>query len=410
MPWKSFVRYATYYLLDSVVCLLPTRNDSDLILLIRLDNIGDFVLWLDSAERISRHYRQAGKRVILLASNVWAAWAQELNVFDQVISLDRSRLRTDLLFRFRMQAALRRLGCETAILASYSHDWYAGDTIVRTSGSRVRIGSIGDPKFGTPMERWFSHRWFTKLIPASSVPMMELDRNAEFTSALLETSGPARLADLSPSVSRQTVLQEFGISGHFYVLFPGASEAIKRWPAENFASIAERMYRQTGWLGVICGNGDDALLASAICAPAGPLLLNLAGRTSLSQLTAILSAADLLVSNDTAAVHIAAALRVRTVCALGGGHFGRFLPYAPDAEEFPILPVSVIHPMDCFHCDWKCIYPLRPGDPAPCIAQISVDKVWLQVRNLLVTGETPSMDDYADKSLNHFANAQGASA
>jgi ADP-heptose:LPS heptosyltransferase len=85
------------------------------------------------------------------------------------------------------------------------------------------------------------------------------------------------------------------------------------------------------------------------------------------------------VGNETSATHIAVAVGTPSICLLGGGHFGRFVPY-PDGVGGTI-PVPVHHAMDCFGCDWHCTQPHRDGDPAPCIAAIAVDSVVREALN-----------------------------
>ena len=103
-----------------------------------------------------------------------------------------------------------------------------------------------------------------------------------------------------------------------YVLCPGASFEIKRWPEANYAELAKLIFMRTGWRGIVCGGTEDREAAASLCAAATAPLLNWAGRTSISELSAILSQARLLVANDTGAAHIAAALGTPTVCLLGG--------------------------------------------------------------------------------------------
>jgi hypothetical protein len=58
---------------------------------------------------------------------------------------------------------------------------------------------------------------------------------------------------------------------------------------------------------------------------------------------------------------------------LGGGHFGRFVPYPDNVNGTP--PVAVFHQMACYGCNWQCTQPHEPGQPVPCIAAIPVAEV-----------------------------------
>jgi ADP-heptose:LPS heptosyltransferase len=105
-------------------------------------------------------------------------------------------------------------------------------------------------------------------------------------------------------------------------------------------------------------------------------ITNLIGATSLSELASIIKGARLLIANETSAIHIAAAVSTSAICVLGGGHYGRFMPYRIEVETDRPMPVEVIHQMDCFGCNWQCIYDVSPGHPMPCIERISVEDVW----------------------------------
>jgi ADP-heptose:LPS heptosyltransferase len=113
-----------------------------------------------------------------------------------------------------------------------------------------------------------------------------------------------------------------------------------------------------------------------------PLALdNKAGSTTLLGLATLLQRARLVVSNETSAVHLAAAVGTPSVCILGGGHFGRFLPYAKSACHN--IPHVVCHPMACYGCNWHCCYPRADGRAVACIDKITVDQAWEIVKPLL---------------------------
>ena len=123
-------------------------------------------------------------------------------------------------------------------------------------------------------------------------------------------------------------------------------------------------------------------------------LQNWAGRTSLQELIAIIARAHILVGNETSAMHIAAAVSTPSVCIVGGGHYGRFIPYRLEMETKKPLPVAVVHKMDCFGCNWRCIYSIPKGTSAPCVEKISVNVVWNAVVKILET------ENFCDAKLN----------
>lgn len=116
-------------------------------------------------------------------------------------------------------------------------------------------------------------------------------------------------------------------------LNPGAEYGpAKRWPAERFAAAAREIQRRKrcGWL-ILGGSGDvsvaaeiEASLQSAggaggrgIAGDTPSLVRNVAGQTSLRELTALLKICRLLLTNDTGPMHVAAALGTPVVALFG---------------------------------------------------------------------------------------------
>ena len=134
---------------------------------------------------------------------------------------------------------------------------------------------------------------------------------------------------------------------------------------------------------MLCGSREERSVCDQVIRASGMKATNLAGQTLLPELVEVIRGAAFLVSNETSAIHIAAATGTPSVCILGGGHYGRFLPYDPEDAGKQPLPVPVIHKMDCFGCNWKCTQPHKKGTPVPCISGITVEQVWKAVENIL---------------------------
>ncbi len=89
---------------------------------------------------------------------------------------------------------------------------------------------------------------------------------------------------------------------------PGASLDCKRWRAESFVQLGEMLHRQFNASILVFGTEKEKKLASAVCDPLGDFAINLAGKTDIPALGALLDQLDLLITNDTGTQHLAAAV------------------------------------------------------------------------------------------------------
>jgi ADP-heptose:LPS heptosyltransferase len=349
------------------------------VLVVRLDAIGDFILWVEAAKALRSLYPRGERHVTLLANRAWAALAERQGIFDQVWPVDREPLRYRPGYRFRVLRAIRREGFETVIQPTYSREHLLGDAVVRASGAPERVGSTGDLSNTVAAEMRTGDGWYTRLVPADPGPLMELIRNAEFVRGL----GAANFRAGPPSLSVDPDPPAGFTATRYYVLVPGAGWDRRQWPVASFAAIARRIHEATGWTGIACGGSADAQLGEALANAARVPIENWAGRTSLAELAAIAKGARLLFGNETGAVHLAAAVSTPAVSVTGGGHFGRFIPYRLEVATDRALPVAVYCRRDCFGCNWRCTRDTSPDGPVPCIAEITVEEAWRAVEPIV---------------------------
>lgn len=370
-----------------------TKNKSTFVSIIRLDKIGDFILWLDSARTLRELY--PGRRLILIANSTWAELAEKLHYWDEVWSVDYLRLTRSLIYRWQVMRKIRQQGFDIAIHPTFSRDFMTGDSVVRATGARERIGFRGDNSNSQLWQKRVSDRWYTRLVPANPVPMMEIERNAEFVRLLGVNSYKPAVRPL-PRVA--TLPDALRINVRYFIVFPGASWSGKQWPIESYAALVRHIQTNTGWQPVFCGSSEERSLCSTLSEQTSPPALNWAGQTSLPQFVEVVRGASLLIGNDSSAIHMAASVETPSVCILGGGHFGRFLPYP---ENLPgCRPLAVYREMACFGCNWRCSQPHTPGGPVPCISGTPVEAVIAAVTQALryVPHKTESVSKPRDKS------------
>jgi ADP-heptose:LPS heptosyltransferase len=115
--------------------------------------------------------------------------------------------------------------------------------------------------------------------------------------------------------------------GRRVALNPGASDAVRRWPAENFARLAEALYG-AGFAPILVGAFSDHELGEQIRSICRVPISNFAGRTTVPEMAALLARCDLLVSGDTGAAHLAAATGATVLGIYGAtAWFAETAPY-----------------------------------------------------------------------------------
>ena len=384
-PYLIIIKSILFYLFDSLALWKvpsPLLNELELVFLIRQDGIGDFVMWLDSVKEYRKLYPPDKYKIVLVGNKIWYELAEELPYWDEVVPVDVKQFKTFSSYRWKLLRTIRKLKIETAIQPTFSREFYHGDALVRASGALRKVSSAGDMANRNWLKQFLADRWHTELIPASTEPLTELERNAEFFSGLTDSPHLTRYPKLD--------IQEFWLSSEwkdktFYILVPGTSGAVagKEWPPDFFSDLATKVFRQTGWEGAICGAKQERSLGEQILKQCDAPLQNLCGQTTLVELAGLLSQSRLTISNDTGTVFLSSAVGTLSVCILGGGHFGRFVPY-PDLPGQANHLKTIYHKMPCYGCNWDCIFPIIKEKPAPCIANISVGVVWSKVRPLLI--------------------------
>ena len=374
--WQSLQSYLIAaiteksWLLDWVP---QSRADAQSVMLVRLDVIGDFVLWLDSARAFRSLY--PGRKLVLYANSTWAELATQLTHWDEVIAIDMVRLRGDELYRLQTFYRIHRRGFAIAIQATYSRE-YMGDMLTRASGATQRIGFAGDLSNILPEKKSTSDRWYTNLIQTDSAQIMELKRNAEFIRALGLSTFISDVPQIEPLLN---LPEELKNSTPYAVIFPGASWEPKMWPPGKFSALINALCNRYGLTAVLCGGPAEQTLCDEVIELTGlGSAKNFAGRTKLTELVEVIRHARFVVANDTSAIHIAVATQTPSVCVLGGGHYGRFLPYAIETTVTRELPKISVHKMTCFHCNWNCIHTTHSQQTVPCIDNIAVEEVLVQ--------------------------------
>jgi len=175
------------------------------------------------------------------------------------------------------------------------------------------------------------------------------------------------------AAQRDAALQKLGLAPDkpVAVFCPGAEYGpAKRWPATYFAEIAQRLQHR-GYAVWLIGSAKDKEASDRIVALGNSECLNLCGITDLTDAIALLSCAQLVISNDSGLMHLAAALD-RPMLALFGSSSPQFTP--------PLSPRAEVIKLDlkCSPC-FKRECPLGHFN---CMKQLTPDLVWEKLQQI----------------------------
>jgi heptosyltransferase-2 len=178
-------------------------------------------------------------------------------------------------------------------------------------------------------------------------------------------------------------------------LCPGSTNSrAKRWHADQYGALADRLLEEAGASVILIGAREELGVTKEVLAKMRRRPVVLTGETTLAETTALLSVADLLVTNDTGPAHLASALGRPTLVIFGPTNPLTTRPFSPAAE-------IVRRPPDCAPCMLRdCPIDHR------CMTAIGVEEVFARAVALLNRRAAPS--DAALSDQHHVGLEAGA--
>jgi heptosyltransferase-2 len=280
--------------------------------------------------------RRPGVKIDVLAPEWVAPVARRMPEVDQVITVPFRHGGLDFLARRRLGRSLR--GYDEAIVLPNS--WKSA-LVPFFAGIAKRTGYVGEARYGLLNNRHRNperqmRRHYARLAGGAPAPLPQPRLRTE--AAEVAATG-----------------KKFSLPERYAVLCPGAEYGpAKRWPF--FAELADRI----GMPVVLLGSANDADAAAGIAG------IDLVGKTSLDEAMDVIAGAEVVVSNDSGLMHVAAAL-ARPLVALYGSSSPEMTP--PQAGKVLWLKV------ECSPCyEREC-----PLGHFRCMRELSVDTVLKEI-------------------------------
>ncbi len=325
------------------------RDHSPSILIIQTAFIGDVVLTTPLIRSIAMHFPGAAIHVLVTPQTADILLANPH--IEKVIVYDKRARDKSMAASLRLIGDLRTQRYEMAFLPhrSLRSAWlaYGAGIPERTGFSRKAASWLYSKR--VPYDRGVheAERYLRLLLP--------------FTSDSFDATPEVFYRPQEEEETRRFLAEHVQADPSLLVaMAPGSVWATKRWFAERFAEVANRLQQELHASVVLFGGQTDRPLCEHISAMMDQPAIVAAGRLSLLQSAALLATCRVVLSNDTGLMHIAAAVKVPVVAIFGPTvpEFG-FYPFGPGhtivQTEIDCRPCGAHGARRCARNDFACM-------------------------------------------------------
>jgi ADP-heptose:LPS heptosyltransferase len=306
------------------------------LLIIKTDEIGDYVLWRNVLPCIRKSSAFKDHKVTLLGNPAWKelATAFDSSYVDEFIWLDKKKFKSNMGYRFQFLRSIKNRGFEKLVNAIYSRSPRVDDAIVAVCTSAHKTGMQRNDHNVASFEKDYDRDLYDKIHQLPLTGLFEFERNVLFTSLFLnQPCSPEFGFNNAHLPSSPVDLQNYA------VVFPGSGRKDRRWAAANFARVASHLHEVEDVQVVLAGGPGDVDACKEVASLLDFDVTNIAGTTSLLSFIGLLSKARFLVSVDTGSVHLAAAAGCMVFGLFNGSQYGRFAPYPGNILQKPFYTI-----------------------------------------------------------------------
>ncbi len=353
------------------------------VLIVRLSSIGDVTHALPVAAALKDAWPHL--KVTWLVEEMSAEILLGSSCIDEVIVVPRNRWKregrwTSARVRREYFGLLRRLRSGQFDLSIDLQGYAKSAVYVLAAGAKLRVGwrklkdgsnLVSRSLLGYP-ESLHRVDWFLDVVRALS-PSGKLSSQIRFPFDIPQ-GARSRAADL---------LSNAGVAGRYAVINPSSGSETRRWSADNYAAVAESLYRAHALKTVLVGSNRDKEICQQVSVSASrlidePIVIDLSGETSIKELAAILSACSVHICGDTGSAHIAAALNTPVVALYG--------PTDPTHAGPWLQQRNVLAHRECCVAGCgvrQCVAPGREDAVAKCLSEITPAEVMSRIDEVL---------------------------
>jgi ADP-heptose:LPS heptosyltransferase len=302
------------------------------LLLIRLDDIGDYLLFRNQLPMYKQASRWKDYSITLLGNTSWKEifTTFDASAVDDSIWVNKSEYLTSAPYRLQVWQTLRARGFETVVAASCTRPLLLDDLCMLAAAPRLSIGSSNNYVHAA----WnrVSDRLYQELFRAAEPWIHEFHFNGLFTQWVCGIRYPGSRPTLEAAAPPRR--------DPYIICFIGANTRSKCWPSRRWLELI-KLWGEAHSGAVVLAGASRGELQMAADIQKRARADSIAGKVSLPELIQWVAGAQAVITNDTMAAHLGASLDRSTVIIANGVNYQRFTDY----ERAGIGNVATVYPL-----------------------------------------------------------------
>lgn len=302
-------------LVESAVGNITINEKKKGTVIIKCDDIGDFLIWQYVIPEIEK---QAIRPITFIGNQLVKPLIENWFDFaDQYIWVDKSRLKEEA-YKMDLYKKIRHLNAEVALEPMFTRNYLVDDMLLYATMANERIAWSRLLHAYFPNARAID-KVTTRQIDSDIKVQLEYLRNFEFVS---------KVYNCQPDTTYKATFPSFGKQNRL-VIVPVANTKSRYWQVENFIQLINEVMHKFDQILLLGGPNAIERCKQIEEGVNSPKLLNMSGKTSITEVVAFVGESRVMLSPDTFSVHVATMTATDVVVISNGNNWQRFLNYAP---------------------------------------------------------------------------------
>lgn len=304
------------------------------ICILKLDKIGDYILLRNYVLELRNLDPFKGHEITLIANSQNKPFIEFLDkdAFTDFIWVDIYKYSTNLMYRFNLSRKIYQAGFQTSIDPTYARVLVLDDYITFVTRAPVRIGQRAHLINIKSWERYIGNHFYTCVINSTEKIIFEFERNRAFFQVMTGVDLSYIQLHIKPPENTHPYAEKYA------VIFPGAADQFRQWAPMNFAKVIGYLVSNKNIDAILCGSPAENSIGKQIVENSNhpEKIRNEIGILRIAELFNRYHHASYIITNETGAAHIGAAMNKIVFVVSNGNHFKK-------CTEYPVSLGKNIH-------------------------------------------------------------------